>query len=72
MYIHSAYISWIVGTPYQLQQVLSAVHFVRVQHKKLQYFELFGCQTDLFSLNICPSAITIQLQISALQNTAVV
>ena len=59
MYINGTCIPRIVIAPDQIQKILSAVYLVRIQHQKLQYFEFFGRQTDLSSLDVGWAIINI-------------
>ena len=64
MYVHSPDVSGIFITPYNIQQVFAAVHFVGIRHQKLQNVKFLGGEIDLPSGNKDAAAFTIQPQIS--------
>ena len=66
MYIHSSDISRILISPNDIQKVLTAVNFVRVEHQKFQHVKLFCGKIDLLACNKYTAALAVQFQISGL------
>ena len=46
MYIHSTYITRILISPYNVQQVLTTVNLIRIKYQKLQYIKFLCCQIN--------------------------
>ena len=68
MYIHCSGIPRIIHTPYKIQQILTAVDFVRIHGKKLQHIIFFCCQIDLTLSDKHSSALTVDPHIAFDQN----
>ena len=66
MYVHSSDISRILISPNDIQKVLTAVNFVRVEHQKFQHVKLFCGKIDLLACNKYTTALAVQFQISGL------
>ena len=49
MYIYGAHVARVLIAPDNIQQVLSAVHLVRIEDEKLEHIELLRSQIDLAS-----------------------
>ena len=60
MYVHRPRITRVLVSPDDVQEVLSAVHFIRILSKKLKKIEFLRCQVDfLLSQSIDISPFTI-------------
>ena len=66
MYIHCTYITRILISPYNIQQVLTAVNLIRIKYQELQYIKFLCCQINLFSCNKYTSAFTVHTKIAHL------
>ena len=52
MYIYGTHISRIFITPDNVEQILSAVHLVRMKDQKLQHIKFFGSQVYFSACNV--------------------
>lgn len=64
VYIHRPDISRIIITPDRIQQMVTAVDFIRIQRHQLQQIKFLRCQIDLFSADIQSAAVNNQMKIT--------
>lgn len=62
MHIHCAYIARVIIAPHCIEQMIAAVHLVRIQRHQLQQIEFLRCQVDLPSGDIQSPALTVQME----------
>ena len=60
MYIHRPHISGIFISPYDIQQIFTAVYFIGIKYQKFQYIEFFRSQIDLSGTDKDSAAFTVQ------------
>ena len=63
MYIYGAHVARVLIAPDNVQQVLSAVHLVRIEDEKLEHIELLRSQIDLAVSDEDSSALAVDPQV---------
>lgn len=61
MDIHGPGITRIIIPPNSVQQIFSAVYFIRMEHEQFQQVKLFRRQVNLFAVDMDSAAVTINL-----------
>ena len=63
VYVHGADVAGVLVAPHNVQQVFTAVYFIRVKYQQLQDIKLLCRQVDLLSVDEDAAALAVQLQI---------
>ena len=71
MYIYRPCIAGVLISPYDIQQILAAVHFVRIHGEQLEQVEFLGSQIHLPFSDDHPPALTVNLHTSLHQHLVI-